>query len=190
MLLHHQSRDIGLDHRIAVGGIEYVPVAGGQLGRKTEQGVPQHPHRRHGGQVADRGEAIALGIVGLAQQDGRHQLGRIGQVHLVVAIHLDQHLRAAPDGLGIAGQRGTADALILLQANNHDTGVGGVGLYEVTGLFGARIIDADDAFDPGRRFRDHPQDVVAHLVAGHNQPDACAVKRQGVNGAGRPGQVG
>jgi hypothetical protein len=105
-------------------------------------------------------------------------MGHVAQVHLVIAVHLHQHVAATGDGLAIASQGGAADALVLGQLDDHHARIGGVLLDEFAGMLRAGVVDADDAFDPRRRLRQHVEDVGLDLETRDHQPHARAFQRR------------
>ena len=101
-----------MDRRVAVGGIEEAPITGRQFCQEGEPHVPYPPQPGHGVQLAGVQVAVALGVIGLAAQDGRDQARQPTGVHLPVAVHFHNNVGAEAVGLAVAGERRPANALV------------------------------------------------------------------------------
>lgn len=77
----------GRDRGVAVLRVHHLPVTRGDLGEEGEDRVAKAPPLAHTGPVVFADEAVALGIVGLAVDDGIEEGGEVGRIHLVVPCH-------------------------------------------------------------------------------------------------------
>jgi hypothetical protein len=110
-------------------------------------------------------EAVALGVVGLARDDRRHEVRDAGRVHLPVGVQLHEHRRASLERGAIARDDGSAHALVLVVAQDDDARVLALALHEVAGALGARVVDHVDRLALRSDARQHAQHVPARPVA-------------------------
>ena len=169
---HGIERDLrqrrSMDRGKAVGGIENVPIAAGELGEKRQAGIAEQPGDGHRLQVTRGMETVALGVVGLAGEQGTHQRRQQFGGHLAVAVDLDDDFHAVGQRLAIALDHGTADAAVVRVAQDCHPRVRAALGDMRAGLLRTGVIDAVDpgnlAADPG----DDAKHAVAHAVAGND----------------------
>jgi hypothetical protein len=161
-----------VDRGVAVGRVEQVPVARRQLGQQRQHGVAEQAHRRHRADLLEVEEAVALGVVGLAVDDGGDEVGDQRRVHLAVAVDLDDDVDALGDGRLVAAHHGAADALVDGVFEHGHPRVGAVGAHEVARAVGALVVDHVDALHLRADGGQHAQDVARHAVAGDDHGDA------------------
>jgi hypothetical protein len=150
-----------------------VPIAGRQFGPKREDDVPEAAGRRHRDQRLAAAEAVAFAVVGAAFEERRQQAGKSAGIHLLIAVHLDQDVRAELERAEIARLHRPAHAAVLLVDHQVDAGVGG-GLDLGAGVVGAAVIDEHDGVDEGRDPRDDRSHVGRHIAAGDDDGDLGA----------------
>jgi len=163
---------------VPVGGIEDVPVAGGELAQERQYEVSQVAGQRHAAQRTPTQETVALGQVRLAEDDRLEQGGQLIRIHLVVAVHLDDQLGATLKGTAYAGRHRRRDTAIAFVADDLDAFVSpGNGSGDDV-LLGA-VVHHDDIVDKRRNAAQHCRKLICHIEAGDDDRDSLTVQHVG-----------
>ena len=156
---------LGADGDVAVGRVEDVPVAGGNLGQEAQSHVAEAADERHLSQGLEVAEAVALGVIGLAAHERDQQAGQVTRVHLPVAVHFDDDLRAEFERLAEAGHHCAADAAILFVADEEHASIPTGGLFhQFGGSVGGGVVHHDDVTDEVGQARKRRLDLALNAI--------------------------
>ena len=183
-----------MDRGIAVGRVDDVPVARGELRQDREDRVAPQTHARHGRQLVELVEAVALRVVGFAREQRRDERRQQLGSHLPVAVDLHEDRRALVERGTVAGDDGTADALVRRLPDHADARILAPVRYDIARMLGTRIVDHVD--EPA--FRPDPandtENAGSNAIARDDDGDARGVRGPrrdgGRNGAHAFQQVG
>ena len=150
--------------RIAVGGVEQVPVAGGDLVEERQHGVAEQADGGHGLDLLQVEEAVALGVVGFAGQNGRHEVGHHARVHLPVAVDLDHDVHAIVQRGHVTGNDCRPHTSIDLVADDLHPRVDAVGFNQIARAFRAAVVHHIHRCYLGADAGQHVQNVSRDLV--------------------------
>ena len=115
-----QGDQPGVNGRVAVGRIEQVPVARGQLGQERQAEVSHPPHQGHGAELPGVEIAVSLGVVGPTAHGWGRSRPADSEGPFARRVHFHHDLGAQAVGLVVAGQHGPADPLIHLLPQQPD----------------------------------------------------------------------
>src|ERR1700690_204837 len=88
------SQRLGADGKKTIRRIEDVPVAGRGLGKEAESHVAESADERHFLQSYKIAETIAFGVIRFALDQRQEQCGQMTDIHLSIAVNLDDNLCA------------------------------------------------------------------------------------------------
>ena len=116
-------------------------------------------------------EAVALGVIGLAFENGCDEMRNERRVHLPVAIHFHNDLGTLFQRRRVPRHHSRPHALVDFMQYDADAGVLALFLHQPPRLFRAGIINHKNAIHLRTDFRQDTQDVISHLVARDDDGD-------------------
>ncbi len=164
----------GGDGEVAVLRIEDVPVARGELGEEGEGEVADQAVGGHLLQRVAGEEAVALGVVAGGRHQGVEEGGKVGGVHLAVAVHLHHDPLVRLQHRPKAGDHRPAHPLVLGVGEAVEAGVGDLA-QPLGGGVGARVVHHPDRVHPRRKGGHHRGDVGGDVVRRDHDVDGDLV---------------
>ena len=157
---------------VAVGRVHQVPVAATELGHERQHGVAKQPHRRHPLHRFRPEKPVALGVIGFAAQQRKHEVGQQGRVHLPVAVDLHHNVHAIGNRRLVGGDKGSTHPPVVRVVQHPHAWIVHVLLNEQAAAIGAGVVHGIDGFDLGADGRNHVQHMLRDFVAGDGHGNA------------------
>ena len=144
----------------ALGVVDREP--GGEAGEPAEDVIADEARERHPRPRARPREAVAFDVLGLARGDGSEELHEVPWIHLSIAAHDDDRVRAGGESAPIPGHERRADTAVLHVGDDLDPGVADRA-RACCGFVGRGIVDddhlVDERGDVAERARRRPREA-------------------------------
>ena len=150
---------------ITVGRIGQMPETARGLAQKRESEISEPPHEGHRAESPQIVEAVPLGKVRLAGQQRADEPRQMLCLHLAIAIHLHDHIRAGLERCLKARDHGTADALVFFVKENLQLGIRFAFPEKIPGFFRTTIIHRDHEIHHADDRINDADNLVAHAIA-------------------------
>ena len=182
----HLLQQLAADGEVAVGRVEDVPVAGGELGQEGQHHVSGEPPQGHARQVAPVDEPVALGEIRGARGDGLEQAAHHRRVHLAVTVDLHDDVRADREGAPEPRLHGARQAEVLGVPQDGHPPPSRLrdGLCDIVVR---TVIDDDDLIDEARHAFDDGREVAPDVEARHDDDNAVIAEHRSIPARGVQG---